>query len=336
MFLLSDILSQKDAAVRSYGVYLIRCLPTGQIYVGSSAGPGGIRSRVHRHLRTLILKKHQSKKLQIAFDQYGAEQFEVEILQICENKKQSLAAEQTYLNQMLPFGDKGFNTATHARSTLGLKHDADTRKLMQEAWDSEERRGNLIASSKQRWQDPDYRQKLIGSRAVSFKLEKDGVIYEGTNLAAFAREHGVNRISLGRVLDGTQVCVHGFTLPGNKVPAEPVYCLISPTGEIVEVTNQTQFAAKYGLHQASVHKVCSGTVRHHKGWKLKEVKNTDQPVMPKPAKPTRRLQSPTGEVFEFTEVAQFARDHGLRNTCLHSLFAGVNRQHQGWRVPNTV
>jgi group I intron endonuclease len=60
------------------GIYLIRCIPTGEIYVGSATC---IAVRWNTHKFDLRGKKHHNAALQEAWDECGPEAFRVEVLE---------------------------------------------------------------------------------------------------------------------------------------------------------------------------------------------------------------------------------------------------------------
>jgi group I intron endonuclease len=63
------------------GVYQIKCLVNGKVYIGSSEC---IPTRVQNHLSELKSKKHYSKDLQEDFNKYGEEGFHAEVLKYME------------------------------------------------------------------------------------------------------------------------------------------------------------------------------------------------------------------------------------------------------------
>ena len=62
------------------GVYLIRNKINGKCYIGSSVC---IRRRIAQHFRSLKQNSHHSADLQIDFNKYGIENFQVEVLLEC-------------------------------------------------------------------------------------------------------------------------------------------------------------------------------------------------------------------------------------------------------------
>src|SRR5260370_21543589 len=66
---------------RTRGVYAIRCMTTGQVYIGASEHVGG---RVGQHFSLLRAGRHPNKLLQRAWAVHGESAFNVEVLQTVE------------------------------------------------------------------------------------------------------------------------------------------------------------------------------------------------------------------------------------------------------------
>jgi group I intron endonuclease len=78
------------------GIYVIRCLVDSKVYVGSTLH---LVERLRCHLSALRKNKHLNKPLQIAWNAYGEEAFDVDILEICESEAELLhRREQFYLD----------------------------------------------------------------------------------------------------------------------------------------------------------------------------------------------------------------------------------------------
>src|SRR5690242_1385119 len=63
------------------GVYQIRCIPNGKIYVGSAVN---LRVRWDQHYRALRRRGHHNAHLQFAWDKYGEASFEFSVLEFVE------------------------------------------------------------------------------------------------------------------------------------------------------------------------------------------------------------------------------------------------------------
>lgn len=86
------------------GIYCITCIPTNEKYIGQSVA---IKRRWATHKRELKEGIHYNKKLQSAYNQYGADNFQYEILESCSAEKLN-EREQFYIKL---FGSlqNGFN-----------------------------------------------------------------------------------------------------------------------------------------------------------------------------------------------------------------------------------
>ncbi|BAZ18948.1 hypothetical protein NIES4071_108330 (plasmid) [Calothrix sp. NIES-4071] len=77
------------------GIYIIRCKPTGKVYVGSSKN---IQARWYLHKQQVNRGKHHSKKLQADWDKYGEGAFEFEVIKEVTDGFMTVY-EQLYINQ---------------------------------------------------------------------------------------------------------------------------------------------------------------------------------------------------------------------------------------------
>ena len=109
------------------GIYKIRCIVSGKIYVGSAVNLAA-RWSAHRHL--LRKGKHNSIHLQRAFDKHGADAFMFEIIEHVTELSDLIAREQFYIDQLQPFGANGYNIAPLAGHTLGAKRTPEQIERM--------------------------------------------------------------------------------------------------------------------------------------------------------------------------------------------------------------
>lgn len=110
------------------GIYAIRCLPDGRVYVGQSRR---IMGRWRDHLRELR-EGRGSPKLQKAWDQYGPCQFSFEVLEDVTNPDDMKGLEQHYIDTLRSVTD-GLNTLPTAGSFKGYTPDAEARRKIGEA-----------------------------------------------------------------------------------------------------------------------------------------------------------------------------------------------------------
>jgi hypothetical protein len=96
------------------GVFQIRNLANGKIYVGSSLD---LKAFWNAQKWQLDFGMHRNAKLQADWKEFGAEQFSYEILGLIEQseeagvdyKKELKLLEELYVEELQPFDDKGYN-----------------------------------------------------------------------------------------------------------------------------------------------------------------------------------------------------------------------------------
>lgn len=116
-----------DSVPRTSGIYQIRCIPTGKIYIGSAVN---IRERWRKHRESLLRNGHDNSYLQHAWNKYGAEAFEFTVIELVLAPF-LLEREQYWLDKRKPYiRSKGFNFSPTAGSTYGLKMNIAQREAI--------------------------------------------------------------------------------------------------------------------------------------------------------------------------------------------------------------
>jgi group I intron endonuclease len=127
------------------GIYKITNLIDNKCYIGSTRN--SFRVRIKKHRNDLENNKHHSPKLQRAYNKYGADNFEVTILEIC-SPKICIEREQYYLDLVRPV----YNCLLVAGSATGYKHSEETKAKISAAakirCQTEEGKANLKPSQK--------------------------------------------------------------------------------------------------------------------------------------------------------------------------------------------
>lgn len=106
------------------GIYQIVNTVNGKRYVGSSVD---IDKRWREHIRLLKASKHHSRHLQSAWNKYGEDSFEFDVIEECE-PHHLVDREQSHIDNL-----SHYNCSPTAGSSLGVKHSAETRMRMSEA-----------------------------------------------------------------------------------------------------------------------------------------------------------------------------------------------------------
>jgi len=223
---------------RTSGIYKIACLPTGKVYIGSSVN---LYQRKIGHWRDLRGGTHHSKHLQCAWCKYGEAAFMFEVLELVLAPF-LVEREQYWLDKIRPYDRrKGFNISPTAGSCSGVKRSDEVRQMMSERerkrWAAPEQRER--SGLRSGWGVDGWSEETLAARALACKKRKSqvgkkfspetvakwvevrsrwcivtdpgGQEYRVKNLAAFCREHGLGRNSLGAVARGENRQVRGWT-----------------------------------------------------------------------------------------------------------------------------
>lgn len=218
----------------SSGIYQIRCLPTGKIYIGSAIN---LRDRWRLHQRDLRRGEHGNRHLQSAWDKYGEASFEFTVLQLVD-PPELLHTEQEWIDRTgCADREIGFNIY----DTAGSPGDANA-----EVWEgfidpdgNEITITNLFEFCREHNLDWASMHRLASgtSKLKSYKgwTHKNSVrqreyvkTYDGfidpeghpvgtiTNLAAFCREHGLDNTHMVAVAHGRSYRHRGWTYENDR------------------------------------------------------------------------------------------------------------------------
>lgn len=100
------------------GIYQIVNKITNECYVGSSIN---LKKRKNDHFYLLRKKKHYNNFLQNSFNKHGENNFEFNIISLCD-KTLCIKMEQHFINEIKPL----FNINPTAGNSLGVKHTQET------------------------------------------------------------------------------------------------------------------------------------------------------------------------------------------------------------------
>ena len=221
------------------GIYIILNKITGQSYIGQAAHTKytNLNIRIQNHFVNLSSNKKrannsflENKHLQLSFNKYGKENFEIAILSFCSNKKLN----DQEARFIAFFGRENlYNFTKGGDGSLGYKHSDFTKQKMSQ-----------ISSSRKH------------SQATKDKISK----------ANKGRKHSkefilkLSQIHKNKKLSSTQI---QQIIENNSKH----YKLLSPEGNIIEGKNIKDFCRNNKLAYRKLCLVLKNKRKHHKGWR---------------------------------------------------------------------
>lgn len=310
-----------EPALKAHGVYRIRVVGAELFYIGSTADRGGFYIRFRAHLKDLRRKRHCNERMQSVFDQHGAGAFVFDILQVME-RNHVRTGEQAELEKHV--GDRNLmnvHTSVQGNWTYVMK-----------------------ASTK---------QKLSDINAKPFKLEHDGVVHEGMNLTAFARNKGLHQGALTQVLLGNKPQYKGWTLPGKAVPLVSV---VDPADKVhtFKKNELRRFAQEHKLNASCLLGLINGRRGSYQGWffgseipssKLRRTlarpRSTPALIQKRAALVVVRRAKPfvvykDGVKYEGTNRAAFCREQGMTTSALWLILSGARKHFKGFTATKGI
>lgn len=155
------------------GIYKITNVINGKIYIGSAVNC--FRRLFNEHLKDLIKNKHINTHLQRAFNKYGKENFNFEVLEYVIDKDDLIKREQYYFNTILfatekndKFKKNSYNIARIAGSCLGTKRSEECKEKA-----SERMKGKNVGEN-----NPNYNNKWSDEQKKNLSNKLTGISLE--------------------------------------------------------------------------------------------------------------------------------------------------------------
>lgn len=255
------------AGLRCPGIYMIWCLFSGKVYVGSSLN---VARRFTQHLRNLNRNRNLHPHLQAAWNAYGAESFMFTPIEFCSVEELE-QREQHYLDLHRSYDrEKGYNTSPTAESTRGVKRTPEQRERIRQAGigrkASPETRAKMSVSN---------RASQAYRRTEFDVVSPRGELVHGVGISEFARQYGLCASNLGTLLQGKIKTTLGWSLPGHQIESDT---FVHDDGRKVVVPRGIKGEARisplgvmcqeHGLSLRGMHHVRFGETKAHRGWRL--------------------------------------------------------------------
>lgn len=238
-----------------FGIYIIRNVITGDVYIGSTTQ--SFKLRWQAHIRELRRNVHDNQRLQRAWLKYGADAFVFDTLEIVDDANSVIGREQYHLDQY--FGKNCYNLNPNAENSMGRVT-------------SDETKAKLSAISKGKPKSAETRRRMSeGSKRKPYATEetrlKRRLLKLGKTMPKEQREKiaatmtGQKRPESGPKIARAQM--------GNERSAKPYPALISPDGTLYPAgNNRHKFCRTHGLDSSCLTKIIKGKYTSHKGWRL--------------------------------------------------------------------
>lgn len=276
-------------------VYVITNTLNGKQYVGQTIQTLAQRFRAHCWQSSGAGGKNMP--IALAMHKYGAEHFRIEVLCACASQTDLDAMEIHYALALNTFVPNGYNLrAGNGRGSVapdviekirtsnrGKKASEETRRKL-----SELHRGKKLSEATRAKLSQYWRGKPLPSAARANSLSITVKTYElldpsgqpvtVTNMAAFCREHGLERSQMSEVTRGHKRSYKGWRsvqpmepLPRRVTPRKAstykTYTFLDPDGQLTMVTNLSQFCDGHGLLYIAMIEVASGGREQYRGWR---------------------------------------------------------------------
>jgi hypothetical protein len=279
-----------ESIPRESGVYQIRCKQNGKIYVGSAVD---LRRRWDVHRRTLRDRVHHNDHLQHAWNTYGEENFEFEVLQFV-NAAELLRAEQEWIDRTdcthrkIGYNISALASTQYEKTPLAWhgfcdpsgkpveivnltdfcrRHKLDFPSMHRLA------KGKSKLKSYKGWTHQNSVRKRDYVKSYDGFVDPDGKgVPTITNLAEFCRSRGLDNTHMVAVANGRIISHRGWThVRGRRrAPAREYSGFVAPGGAFTIITNLAAFCKACNLCVVHMHEVKSGKRPSHKGWTWRE------------------------------------------------------------------
>lgn len=278
------------------GVYQIRNLNNGRVYIGSAKR---FKQRYSDHIKSLIKGTHHNKYLQNDFNKCGPDAFVFEVLEVVEGEQSNrILVEQVKLDVLYDNQDMCYNFQKKAVYTngesisIGLSNP-ESKKIRSE-------------NAKKMWQDEVHRIKV-------------------RNAMEPYREEQIKTLNKHRE-DALKKAVDMNSKYHGKV--------IDQYGNVHEIFNLKKFSEIHDLNCATLHKVVYGINHSHKGWRAYKPELDGVAYVQNKSHRQKNfiLVGPDGLIYRDKNIASFAAMHNLNKENLSAVIRGIRKRHKGWTL----
>lgn len=197
---------------KAFGIYQIKNLITGQIYVGSTSQ--SFKKRWGFWGTVLRQGNYNNRHLQAAWNKYGESNFEFSILEIVPRKEIVIEREQFYIDLLKP----EYNKAPIAGSSLRCKHTEETKKNLSLMRQGSKNPMYGMSGPLNPFYGKTHSRELCESRSLNCSWLKEFTLTSPTgerisskNVRRFARENNLDQSAVLRVISGKSKTHKGWS-----------------------------------------------------------------------------------------------------------------------------
>ena len=206
----------KTIGVKS-GVYAIKNLANGKVYVGSAMC---FKRRWSRHICLLESGRHDNAYLQAEYKKYGSQAFAFYVLEVVENAQTLICKENEHLLKWHDNQKECYNICLVGNSRLGIKHTQNAKDKISKAHKNKPKTpahcAKIGQAHKGRTHTTTHNERFAQSRAKTYDVKivsPDGRIFGPLhNLRKFCREHGLNQAEVWKLISHKTVQTKGWKL----------------------------------------------------------------------------------------------------------------------------
>lgn len=238
------------------GIYLLRNLINGKIYVGKSVN---VRKRMYQHSKPEIYHKHTKESPIVrAIKKYGFENFSIEILETFtgESKKQDIIESEIFWIKKMQSNDPniGYNLLLGGTDWTGYSHSDETKQI-------------LSQKASERYQGVN--NPMFGKNHTKESKEKISINRKKNKIAV-----GENNPFFGKVhSDETKrIISEKAKLRGNPKRKRPILQICLETGSVLKEWDSAADAGReLGFNKNNINNACHGIYKTSNGfaWKFK-------------------------------------------------------------------
>ena len=251
------------------GVYVIQCLASGKMYIGSSVD---IADRLFRHRSQLRRGINPNHHLQAAFTTYGEATFTFSVLEFTDASVRVERENYWIVHFNAANRQFGYNNRTDA---VTQTHSEETKARIAAKHGTPDARMRQSERMREQFQDP-RRRALQSEHAKRMRARPEDRQRNADKMRAQNQDKEFRAMVTASSHSPEAQRKRSETLKGRKPSANAIaamikanaksYVVTDPSGTEYRVTNLAKFCREHGLLPPNMHSVARGEQSHCHGW----------------------------------------------------------------------